>query len=60
MAKWLHANTVETVLGPLAWDQTGAPTKQFLLGQWQNGAAEIVAPKAAATVDKAVAKTPWQ
>jgi len=52
--------TVQTILGPLAWDQTGAPTSQFLLGQWQNGAAEIVAPKAAATVDKAVAKTPWQ
>jgi branched-chain amino acid transport system substrate-binding protein len=60
MAKWLHANKVETILGPLGWDQTGAPTSKFLLGQWQNGAAEIVAPKAAATVDKVVAKTPWQ
>ena len=33
---------------------------EFLLAQWQNGAAEIVAPKDAATVDTAVAKTPWQ
>jgi branched-chain amino acid transport system substrate-binding protein len=60
MAEWLHQNEVETILGPLAWDETGAPTKDFLLAQWQNGAPEIVAPEAAATVDKVVAKTPWQ
>jgi branched-chain amino acid transport system substrate-binding protein len=60
MAKWLHSNDVDTILGPLAWDETGAPTKSFLLAQWQNGSPEVVAPKEAATVDKAVAKTPWQ
>jgi len=60
LAEYLHANEVESILGPLAWDETGAPTKQFLLGQWQSGTPEIVAPKDAATVDKAVAKTPWQ
>jgi branched-chain amino acid transport system substrate-binding protein len=60
MAEWLHSNEVETILGPLAWDETGAPTKDFLLAQWQNGAPEIVAPEAAATVDEVVAKTPWQ
>jgi branched-chain amino acid transport system substrate-binding protein len=51
---------VETILGPLAWDETGAPTSDFLLAQWQNGAVEIVAPADAATVDTVVAKTPWQ
>ncbi len=60
LADYLHKNEVDSILGPLAWDETGAPTKQFLLGQWQSGAPEIVAPKDAATVDKAVAKTPWQ
>jgi ABC-type branched-subunit amino acid transport system substrate-binding protein len=60
LADYLHKNEVDSILGPLAWDETGAPTKQFLLGQWQNGAPEIVAPKEAATVDKAVAKTPWE
>ncbi|MGZ4507730.1 MAG: amino acid ABC transporter substrate-binding protein [Blastococcus sp.] len=60
MATWLHANKVDTILGQLGWDQTGAPTSQFLLAQWQNGAPEVVAPKEAATVDKVVAKTPWQ
>jgi branched-chain amino acid transport system substrate-binding protein len=60
LAEWLHANEVETILGPLAWDETGAPTSDFLLAQWQNGAPEIVAPKDAATVDTVVAKTPWE
>jgi branched-chain amino acid transport system substrate-binding protein len=60
LAEWLHKNEVDSILGPLAWDETGAPTKQFLLGQWQSGTPEIVAPKDAATVDTVVAKTPWQ
>jgi branched-chain amino acid transport system substrate-binding protein len=60
LADWLHANEVETILGPLAWDETGAPTSDFLLAQWQNGAPEVVAPEAAATVDTVVAKTPWE
>src|SRR3954463_14343896 len=51
LADYLHKNEVESILGPLAWDETGAPTKQFLLAQWQNGAVEIVAPKDAATTD---------
>src|SRR4051812_43102162 len=60
LADWLHENEVETILGPLAWDETGAPTKDFLLAQWQGGGVEIIAPADAATVDTAVAKTPWQ
>jgi branched-chain amino acid transport system substrate-binding protein len=60
LADWLHGNEVDSILGPLAWDETGAPTKDFLLAQWQNGGVEIVAPKDAATTDTVVAKTPWQ
>jgi branched-chain amino acid transport system substrate-binding protein len=46
---WLHANTVQTVLGPLSWQQTGEPKGTFLLAQWQSGKAQIVAPAVAAT-----------
>lgn len=60
LADWLHGHTVQTILGPLNWDKTGAPTSEFLLAQWQKGQVEIVAPKNAATVDSAVAKSPWQ
>ena len=47
----LGENEVETILGPLSWDETGAPTGEFLIGQWQNGKAEIVLPEEAATSD---------
>ena len=46
---WLHANSVDTILGPLSWDETGAPEQAFLLAQWQNGDEEIVLPEDAAT-----------
>ena len=46
---YLHANTVPTILGPLSWDETGAPQSNFLLAQWQKGKAEIVLPRDVAT-----------
>ncbi|RYU08838.1 amino acid ABC transporter substrate-binding protein [Nocardioides iriomotensis] len=51
LADWLHANEVETILGPLSWDETGAPQGEFLIGQWQDGKAEIVLPEDAATAE---------
>jgi len=52
LADYLHSNQVETILGPLEWDDTGAPQGQFLIGQWQNGKAEVILPKEAATTDQ--------
>src|SRR3954454_9416016 len=46
---WLHKNKVQTILGPLSWDSTGAPRQAFLLAQWQKGTSQIVAPKVGAT-----------
>jgi len=51
LADWLHANEVETILGPLSWDETGAPQGEFLIGQWQDGKAEIVLPEDAPTAE---------
>ena len=51
LADYLHNNQVETILGPLVWDDTGAPQGQFLIGQWQNGKAEVILPDEAATTD---------
>ena len=57
---WLHENEVETILGPLSWDETGAPEQAFLLAQWQNGDEEIVLPEEVATSDTIVnPKPPW-
>ncbi len=61
MAQWLHDNEVQTILGPLSWDETGAPQSDFLLAQWQNGKVEIVAPKDAATTSTTIdVKPAWQ
>jgi len=49
LAAWLHANTVDTIVGPLKWDGRGDPIGLGLLSQWQNGTLRVVAPKSAAT-----------
>jgi branched-chain amino acid transport system substrate-binding protein len=54
LADWLRDNEVDTILGPLSWDDLGRPEGEFLVGQWQNGVPEIVLPKEAATSDKII------
>jgi branched-chain amino acid transport system substrate-binding protein len=46
---WLHANTVQTLLGPLSWKDNGEPEGSFLLAQWQGGKVEVVGPPELAT-----------
>jgi branched-chain amino acid transport system substrate-binding protein len=61
LADWLHANQVQTILGPLRWSATGEPQSTFILAQWQNGTVEIVAPAGVATTSKIVNPKPaWQ
>jgi branched-chain amino acid transport system substrate-binding protein len=52
LADWLRENEVDTVLGPLSWDDAGRPQGEFLIGQWQSGVPEIILPEHAATTDK--------
>jgi branched-chain amino acid transport system substrate-binding protein len=54
LADWLRENDVETILGTLTWNETGAPTGEFLIGQWQDGKAEIVLPDDAATTEQII------
>jgi branched-chain amino acid transport system substrate-binding protein len=54
LADWLRENEVQTILGPLEWDDLGRPQGEFLVGQWQSGVPEIVLPKDAATSDKII------
>jgi branched-chain amino acid transport system substrate-binding protein len=54
LADWLHQNQVETILGPLSWDDAGRPEGEFLIGQWQDGKPEVVLPEDAATSDKII------
>jgi branched-chain amino acid transport system substrate-binding protein len=48
----LRENEVDTILGPLTWDDAGRPEGEFLVGQWQSGVPEIILPEAAATTDE--------
>ena len=50
LADWLRQNQVETILGPLSWDDAGRPEGEFLIGQWQDGKPEVVLPEDAATI----------
>lgn len=52
LADWLRANEVQTVLGPLSWNDDGSPTGEFLVGQWQDGISHVVLPAEAATTDR--------
>jgi branched-chain amino acid transport system substrate-binding protein len=40
----LHKNTFETVVGPLSFDEVGAPQGSFMVLQWQGDNFVIVAP----------------
>jgi branched-chain amino acid transport system substrate-binding protein len=51
MADWLRENEVDTILGPLSWNDDGSPTGDFLIGQWQDGKAQIVLPADVATAE---------
>ncbi len=58
---WLHSNEVETILGPLSWNERGEPQGNFILAQWQSGTVQVVGPADAATVDTVVYPKPdWQ
>jgi branched-chain amino acid transport system substrate-binding protein len=58
---YLHSHPVRTILGPLSWDERGAPRQAFLLAQWQKGKSQIVLPKVIRTSKKIVFPKPgWK
>jgi branched-chain amino acid transport system substrate-binding protein len=60
LSDWLHNNKVDTILGPLSWDKTGAPQQAFILAQWQGGASKIVLPQDQAQASIVNPKPNWQ
>jgi branched-chain amino acid transport system substrate-binding protein len=51
ISEWLHNNKVQTILGPLSWDETGAPQQTFILAQWQGDQSKVVLPREVANTD---------
>jgi branched-chain amino acid transport system substrate-binding protein len=60
ISDWLHNNKVDTILGPLSWDEKGAPEQAFILAQWQGGASKIVLPQDQAQASIVNPKPNWQ
>ena len=58
MANWLHSHPTRTILGPLSWDQDGAPRQAFFLSQWQKGKPQILSPSYIRTAKKAIYPKP--
>jgi branched-chain amino acid transport system substrate-binding protein len=54
LADWLRENEVQTILGPMSWNEDGSGSGEFMVGQWQDGKAEIVMPEEVATSDKII------
>ena len=58
IAEWLHANSVDTIVGPLSWDASGRSQGEMLLAQFQGGKLRVVGPPSAATTEKVIYEKP--
>ncbi|GAA2479094.1 amino acid ABC transporter substrate-binding protein [Winogradskya humida] len=56
---WVHANKVETVVGPLTWDATGKPQGAHMIQQWIGGEIKIVLPDATKEAALLYPKPAW-
>lgn len=56
---WLHENEVDTVVGPLGWDEAGRPNGAHFIQQYVNGQPEIVLPAEQATAELLHPKPEW-
>ncbi|MEK8228254.1 ABC transporter substrate-binding protein [Oerskovia sp. M15] len=58
LIEWLRTNEVETVVGPLTWDETGKPQGAHLIQQYVDGEIQIVLPQEAKEADFVYPKPP--
>ncbi|HYN94003.1 MAG TPA: amino acid ABC transporter substrate-binding protein [Pilimelia sp.] len=56
---WLRGNTVETVVGPLAWDAQGRPKGAHMIQQYVNGEIQIVLPESQKEAEFVYPKPAW-
>ncbi len=55
----LHKGTYDTIVGPLSFDEVGAPQGSFMLLQWQGDTFRIVGPGDRAEVEPIYPKPAW-
>jgi branched-chain amino acid transport system substrate-binding protein len=59
LVDWLHGNEVETVVGPLKWDDAGRPQSAHMIQQWVDGEIKIVLPENLKEADFIFPKPKW-
>jgi branched-chain amino acid transport system substrate-binding protein len=59
LVDWLHANQVDTVVGPLKWDDRGRPQGAHMIQQWVGGKIQIVLPTDLKEADMIYPKPAW-
>ena len=59
LVDWVRGNTVDTVVGPLAWDETGKPKGAHMIQQWVAGEIQIVLPTEAKEAELVYPKPAW-
>ena len=56
---WLRENSVDTVVGPLSWDEAGRPQSAHLIQQYVDGQIRIVLPEDQAEAEFVYPKPAW-
>lgn len=59
LIEWLRKNEVETVVGPLKWDDKGRPQGAHMIQQWVGGEIKIVLPTDVKEADFVFPKPRW-
>ncbi|BAL91545.1 putative branched-chain amino acid ABC transporter substrate-binding protein [Actinoplanes missouriensis 431] len=59
LVDWVRANTVDTVVGPLSWDETGKPKGAHMIQQWIDGDIKIVLPEDVKEAEFLYPKPAW-
>ncbi|MCW6003672.1 amino acid ABC transporter substrate-binding protein [Micromonospora sp. CPCC 205371] len=59
LVDWLRANTVETVVGPLNWDEAGRPQSAHMIQQYVDGEIQIVLPESQKEAEFVFPKPNW-
>ncbi|ANY06500.1 amino acid ABC transporter substrate-binding protein [Pseudonocardia sp. HH130630-07] len=59
LVDWLRGATVDTVVGPLSWDQQGRPQSAHLIQQYVDGEIRIVLPAEQAQAEFTFPKVNW-
>jgi branched-chain amino acid transport system substrate-binding protein len=59
LVDWLRTHTVETVVGPLKWDDKGRPQGAHMIQQWVGGKIRIVLPENLKEAELVFPKPAW-